>query len=309
MSQPAYRTSTRTGPRRCSPWARRRPATRPPVRVRRPRPGSSTPSRSARSVASPACRTYGSGCRTPARSSPCPSSCACAPPPRPRPRTCAVPSSSRSWADLMPSIAPLVAGVWRRLSNLPGPLAGTGEASNGEPVQIEIWINGQWVDITDYVMVRDDQGRIAITSGIRDEGSQTEQSRSTLPLKNQDGRFTRRNPTGPYYGYIGRNTPCRISVPDGMGGKSYRQWSEISKWPKQWDPSGTDVWVDVNADGLLQRLSQAPPPERSLLYNAITTMLTSSLVAYWPGEDTTGTRLASALPTGSPMTRSGTLTP
>lgn len=206
------------------------------------------------------------------------------------------------------SIAAQVMAWQRRTYGAAGPLSASGEASNGEPVQIEIWVNGQWIDITAYVMVRDDQGRISITSGIRDEGSQTEQSRSTLPLRNDDGRFTRRNPTGPYYGYIGRNTPARISVPDGMGGKSYRQWPEISKWPKQWDPTGTDVWVDVSADGLLQRLSQAPPPERSLLYNAITTMLTATLVAYWPGEDTTGIRLASALSTGSPMTRSGTLT-
>jgi hypothetical protein len=209
----------------------------------------------------------------------------------------------------MPSVAPFVAAWRRRMANLPGPVAGTGEASNDEPVQVEMWVNGDWVDITSYVMVRDDQGRISITYGIRDEGSQTEQARSTLPLKNQDGRFTRRNPTGPYYGLIGRNTPCRISVPDGLGGKSYRQQAEISKWPKQWDPTGTDVWVDVSADGILQRLAQAPPPERSVIYTAVTDPLAASVVAYWPCEDVAGsTQLASALTSGSPMTWSGTPT-
>jgi len=207
------------------------------------------------------------------------------------------------------AIAPLVSGFQRRLANLPGPVQATGEASDGEPVLVEMWINGQWIDITSYVMVRDDQGRITITTGIRDEGSLTEQSRSTLPLNNRDSRFTRRNPTGPYYGYIGRNTPCRISVPDGMGGKSYRQQCEISKWPKGWDPSGNDVWVDVNADGLLQRLSQAPPPERSVIYNAITDPALTGLVAYWPCEDPTGSRtVTSALSggAGAPMTFTGT---
>lgn len=208
----------------------------------------------------------------------------------------------------MPSIAPLVSAFQRRLANLPGPaVRASGEASDGEPVLVEIWVNGAWVDITSYVMVRDEQGRITITSGIRDEGSLTEQSRSTLPLNNRDSRFTRRNPTGPYYGYIGRNTPARISVPDGMGGKSYRQQAEISKWPKGWDTSGNDVWVDVNADGLLQRLSQAPPPERSILYRAHTDPLLPGLIAYWPCEDPTGSiELASAITSGSAMTWTGT---
>jgi hypothetical protein len=198
-------------------------------------------------------------------------------------------------------------GWQRRMGAVASPFSASGEASNGEPVQIEMLVSGTWVDITDYVMVRDDQGRIGITYGIRDEGSQTEQARSTLPLKNQDGRFTRRNPTGPYYGLIGRNTPVRISVPDGLGGKSYRQQAEISKWPKQWDPTGADVWVDVNADGILQRLTQGPAPERSVIYDAITDPIGTSVVAYWPCEDPTGSiQLASALVTGSPMTWLGT---
>lgn len=206
----------------------------------------------------------------------------------------------------MPNLAPFAAAFRRRLANLPGPARASGEASDGEPVQVEMLINGAWVDITPYVMVRDSQGRIGIDYGIRDEGSETEQARSTLPLNNRDSRFTRRNPTGPYYGMIGRNTPVRISVPDGNGGKSYRQQGEISKWPKGWDPSGNDVWVDVHADGLLQRLSQAPPPERSIIYNAITNPPLTGLVAYWPCEDVEGSvELASALVNGSPMTWTG----
>ncbi|MEV7389634.1 hypothetical protein [Streptomyces sp. NPDC091215] len=207
---------------------------------------------------------------------------------------------------MAPGLVPQIAAWRRRLALTPAPARGSGEASNGQPVQVELYINGAWVDITGFVMVRDDQGKITITSGVRDEGSQTEQSTNTLPLKNADGRFTRRNPLGPYYGFIGRNTPCRISVPDGMGGKAYRQWCEISKWPKSWDPSGNDVWVDVSANGILQRLAQSPPPERSVIYNAITNPLPSSVVAYWPMEDATGaTQLASALTTGSPMTWTG----
>ncbi|MFI1562209.1 hypothetical protein ACH4ZX_03945 [Streptomyces sp. NPDC020490] len=210
----------------------------------------------------------------------------------------------------MPSIAPLVAAWKRRARNLPGPLAGTGEVSNGEPVQVEMLVSGVWVDITSYAMVRDDSGSISVSGGITGgEGSQTERGQARLVLKNQDGRFSPRNPSGPYYGAIGRNTPIRISVPDGLGGKSYRIWGEATAWEPNWDPTGTDVWVDVTVEGLLKRLAQAPAPERSVIYEAITDPPLTGLVAYWPMEDPAGaTELASALTNGSPMTWTGTPT-
>lgn len=206
----------------------------------------------------------------------------------------------------MAGLVSQIAGLRRRLALLPAPARGSGEASNDEPVQVELLIGGTWVDITSYVMVRDDQGQIAISSGIRDEGSQTEQGTGTLPLRNQDGRFSRRNPTGPYYGQLSRNTPIRVSVPDGNGGKSYRLWGDGSEWPVSWEPTGTDIWVDVNANGPLRRVSQAPTPVHSVVYDAITDPLPSSVVAYWPCEDPTGsTSLASGLTSGSPMTWTG----
>ncbi|KOV86055.1 hypothetical protein ADL02_19350 [Streptomyces sp. NRRL WC-3723] len=199
----------------------------------------------------------------------------------------------------------------RRMGGVAGPLAAapsaSGEASNGHAVQVEMFVGGAWVDITDpYVMVRDDQGNIAISKGIRDEGGSTEMASATFPLKNQDGRFSPRNPMGVYYGLLSRNTPIRVSVPDGNGGKSYRLWGDGSEWPVSWDPSGTDVWTDISVNGPLRRVAQAPTPEHSLIYNAITDPLPSSVVAYWPCEDPTGsTSLASGLTTGSPMTWTG----
>ena len=206
----------------------------------------------------------------------------------------------------MPGLVPQIAALRRRLGAALAPARSSGEASNGEPVQVELWLGGAWVDITDYVMVRDSQGTITLTSGIRDEGSQTEQGTGTIPLENQDGRFSRRLPTGPYYGQLNRNTPIRISVPDGSGGKSYRLWGDGSTWPVSWDPSGADVWVDVSANGPLRRLAQAPAPQHSVVYDAIMDPLPSSVVAYWPCEDASGsTSLASAMTSGSPMTWSG----
>jgi hypothetical protein len=207
----------------------------------------------------------------------------------------------------MPQLAPFVSAFRRRLANLPGPTAASGEVSNGQPVTVELLVAGVWVDITSYCMVRDDSGQISVSYGITaGEGSQTERGQATLQLKNGDGRFSPRNPSGPYYGLIGRNTPLRISVPDGSGGKTYRLWGEVSEWAPGWDSTGTDVWCDVTVSGILQRLAQAPVPERSVIYNAVTDPLASSVVGYWPCEDPEGsTRLASALVSGSGMTFTG----
>ncbi|GAA2199955.1 hypothetical protein [Streptomyces bangladeshensis] len=209
----------------------------------------------------------------------------------------------------MPGLVSQIAGLRRRLALVPAPARASGEASNGEPVQVEMLVSGTWVDVTGYTLVRDDSGSIQIMSGIRDEGSQTEAGTCTLELDNRDGRFSPRNPSGPYYGAIGRNTPIRISVPDGNGGKSYRIWGEASEWAPNWDTSGSDVWTDLSANGILRRLAQGPAPERSVIYNAITDPPLTGLVAYWPCEDAADSRsVASALTSGSPMTISGTPT-
>ena len=97
------------------------------------------------------------------------------------------------------SIAARVMAWQRRMGAVASPFGATGEASNGSPVTIELLAAGVWVDITSYVLVRDNSGRIAITSGIRGEGSQMERALTALQLANTDGRFSPRNPMGDYY--------------------------------------------------------------------------------------------------------------
>lgn len=72
-----------------------------------------------------------------------------------------------------------------------------------------LYLGGVWTDISSYVLVRDG---VTVTRGRADESSTTAPSRATLTLKNDDGRFSPRNPTSPYYGLLGRNTPLRIAV-------------------------------------------------------------------------------------------------
>ena len=206
-------------------------------------------------------------------------------------------------------LAARVMGWQRRMGAVAGPLGASGEQSDGNPVQVELLINGVWTDITSYVLTRDGSEKISITRGRRDWGAQTEQSTCSFQLNNRDGRFSPRNPTSPYYGQLGRNQQLRISVPGPTGGKLYRFWGEISSWPSRWDTSGTDIWIDADAAGIMRRLNQGSAPLHSVIRQAITDPQLTGLVAYWPCEDATGaTTIASALTNGSAMTFTGTPT-
>lgn len=106
-------------------------------------------------------------------------------------------------------------------------------------------------DITSYVHVR--EGGIRITRGRQNEQSQSQPSSCTLLLNNRDGRFSRLNPLGAYYGQLTKNTPIRVRANPG-GGLVTRFVGFVSEWPVRWDKSGNDVWVSVRADGVMRRL-------------------------------------------------------
>lgn len=59
----------------------------------------------------------------------------------------------------------------------------------------------------DVVLHRD---QIAIARGRQSEGSQSAPTRCTMSIDNTDGTYSPRNPTGPLYGSIGRNTPAQV---------------------------------------------------------------------------------------------------
>lgn len=215
-------------------------------------------------------------------------------------------------------IAPLVAAVRRRSTHwklLTSPARSSTPAldgGTGGPIglTVEIFINSAWADISPYVYYRD---KIRITRGKSDETSQIQPQTATLTINNRDGRFSPRNPLGPYYGQIGRNTPIRISRLNN-GIRRYRFYGEVPTWPVTWDISGADVYVRIQAAGTLRRLSQGAQPLGSTLYRTLGlkiglgTGLTP--VAYWPCEDGQySTQVASGIAGGSPMTLSGQALP
>lgn len=76
-------------------------------------------------------------------------------------------------------------------------------------VQVDLKLNGTWTEITSDVYRR---AEIEITRGRQNESSQADAGSCTMTLNNRSGKYSPRNPTGPYYGLIGRNTPIRVSV-------------------------------------------------------------------------------------------------
>lgn len=78
---------------------------------------------------------------------------------------------------------------------------------------VELELSSVWTDVTSYVQRRD--GLIQIKRGRSTEGQRVDHGMLSLALDNRDGRFSPRNPTGAYYGSIGRNTPIRVSA--GLG--------------------------------------------------------------------------------------------
>jgi hypothetical protein len=74
---------------------------------------------------------------------------------------------------------------------------------------VEAYLNSAWQDISTYARTA---GAVTITRGAKDWTKQADPQQCTLTLDNTDGRFSVRNPTGPYFGTIGRNTPIRVAL-------------------------------------------------------------------------------------------------
>jgi len=165
-------------------------------------------------------------------------------------------------------------------------------------VLVEINVGGVWTDITGHVYTRDP---ITIEHGRADEGAQADPAKLSLTINNRDGRYSPRNPLSPYYGLIGRNTPIRVSVPDGVADRAYRFVGEVSEWPTRWTVGGHDVWVPISAAGISRRLGQGAKPLKSALTRALSSV-SPRLAGYWPLEDgTSATQAASGLAGDPPM--------
>jgi hypothetical protein len=89
-----------------------------------------------------------------------------------------------------------------------------------------------------------------------------------------------------------------------LSNRHVRFLGEISAWPTRWDASGGDVYVPVQAGGIMRRLGQGASPLDSTLRRRIPSA--DHLLGYWPLEDgQNSTQAASGLPGGTPAAATG----
>jgi hypothetical protein len=85
-----------------------------------------------------------------------------------------------------------------------------------------------------------------------------------------------------------------------------RMVGEVASWPARWDVTGRNVWIPIEAAGILRRLGQGSKPLRSALYRSTLAGFDDELgppLSYWPLEDPDGsTSAVSGVDDGQPMT-------
>lgn len=127
----------------------------------------------------------------------------------------------------------------------------------GDPMDASTW--GVGVDISSYVRHPGSDGGQPITygGGKPNEASSADPGWMSLTLDNRDGRFSTRNPNGPYYGDLRRGTPIDLSmacaedtftrtVASGLGTSSGGQaWTASASWSVS---SGNGIWSAASAN-------------------------------------------------------------
>lgn len=110
------------------------------------------------------------------------------------------------------------------------------------PLQVAFQIGGTWTDVTGDVRA---EQQIRIQRGRSDEGQQVDTTRCSFTLDNNSGKYSPKNASGPYYGQIGRNTPCRVSVLTGtpyldLPGNSFNDFASTP------DTAALDITGDLD---------------------------------------------------------------
>jgi hypothetical protein len=76
-----------------------------------------------------------------------------------------------------------------------------------------LFLKGQWRDATSAIR---QTPPVAITHGVKDEAGKASPSSCSLSLSDPVGEYDPNNPTGPWYGHLGVNTPLRLGLLYGL---------------------------------------------------------------------------------------------
>lgn len=112
------------------------------------------------------------------------------------------------------------------------------------PVEVGLFVNGAWVDATATGNGVRERSEIKIDHGRSSWARIADPSRASFTLDNRDGRWSPDNPTGPYYGHLRRNIPCRIGV--GRGEVHLRPTSVAGESATTPNHASLDILGDID---------------------------------------------------------------
>jgi len=128
---------------------------------------------------------------------------------------CGMATYAASWASTAITATATVSDTpgWEACLSCYSPATNTIQPNAG--LIEEMQLGGTWTDVSNWVMQRD---AITVSRGRQNEASGMQAGNKTATLKNQDGRFSLRNPSSPYWGQLLQNVPIRASIPSFYGG-------------------------------------------------------------------------------------------
>jgi hypothetical protein len=173
----------------------------------------------------------------------------------------------------------------------------------------DAWQDWTLVDITSSAGLAGESVRY--TKGRRDEQSQSQPGELSNTLLNDDGVYTPRNWTSPYFPDLRAGIPVRygINLNDGNG---YTEcWSgDLSSLTPGWDQSANLPSIALKAMGTLSRLQEGTQPLRSAMTRGVASQLYGDVntppVRYWPMEEGAGATQAAEYFGGLPIVPAGT---
>lgn len=155
-------------------------------------------------------------------------------------------------------------------------------------VLTELYIDGAWTDISTDVLNRDG---ISIKRGKAEYATQAAPSSLNLSLKNTGGKYSPRNPLGPNFRKIGRNTPIRVSrqfdpvyeATTSTFGTGDLSWSHAGV-----APTGVlvYVWQYDSAAGQINSVTYGGVPMTRIIFGAFVMGAFNTVgYAYWLNQD------------------------
>ncbi|MCZ4602910.1 hypothetical protein O3S80_03815 [Streptomyces sp. Lzd4kr] len=147
------------------------------------------------------------------------------------------------------------------------------------PIKVEFEIDDAWTDVTSDV--RGAQ-QVRISRGRSDWGQDVDTSRCSFTLDNNSGNYTPRNPSGAYYGKIGRNTPCRVSV---FTGDAYLDLpgSSTGDYAQTVDAAALDITGDIDVRIDLSLINWMAPADSGYTVEIIGKFASSSQKSWFLG--------------------------